>query len=52
MARRTSTKPDPEAGASLEDLAGLVAVEKDGELLHVHPTTLKAHQDLGWTLSD
>lgn len=32
-----------------EDL-GLVAVIKDGEILLVHPTCLKAHMEQGWTL--
>lgn len=26
----------------------LIPVAKDGEYLEVHPTTLKAHQSLGW----
>lgn len=34
-----------EAGASTE---GLVEMTKGGERLHVHPTTVKAHEAAGW----
>ena len=29
---------------------GLVAVQKGGEVLHVHPTCVKAHENAGWTV--
>lgn len=30
---------------------GLVKMHKDGEDLHVHPTTVEAHQDAGWKVA-
>lgn len=30
----------------------LVRVAKDGAVLLVHPTTLEAHQKVGWAVSD
>lgn len=31
-----------------EDTAGLVTMTKDGEMLHVHPSTVHAHKLVGW----
>ena len=31
-----------------DETVELVLVQKDGELLEVHPTTVKAHEAAGW----
>lgn len=28
--------------------AGLIRVQKNGETLDIHPTTLQSHKDAGW----
>lgn len=33
------------------DLEGLIKMHKDGEELHVHPTTVKEHKTVGWKLA-
>lgn len=33
---------------SASQSAGLVAMRKDGEIVYVHPTCVKSHQDAGW----
>lgn len=40
-----SAKPEAEAAAQ----EGLVKMRKGEETLHVHPTTVKAHQAAGWS---
>lgn len=49
-------KADPKAKSenetkSEESTEGLVKVTKAGETLHVHPTTVQAHEAAGWKLA-
>ncbi|QEL18723.1 hypothetical protein [Limnoglobus roseus] len=37
-----------EAAAAEESTEGLVKMHKNGEHLHVHPTTVEAHKAAGW----
>lgn len=49
MAKVTNTKPEvTDMEDEVADTEGLVKVSKDGEVLHVHPTTLAAHEAVGW----
>lgn len=51
MARTRKIQPEPGLEPQPEAIQpepGLVAVGLGGEVMHVHPTCLKAHQDLGW----
>lgn len=34
-----------------ENLTGLIAVELDGETIHVNPATLTEHLNLGWRIA-
>jgi hypothetical protein len=38
-----AAEPAPEP-----DLTGLIKVSKNGEVLHVHPSALQQHKQLGW----
>lgn len=47
-AAEEQTRLDAEAKAAAEATEGLVKMHKDGEHLHVHPTTVDAHKSAGW----
>lgn len=50
MARPKKIKPEPEGDVQEVSLpeAGLIRVQKNGETLDIHPTTLQSHKDAGW----
>jgi hypothetical protein len=41
----------PKAVKEAESTEGLVKMHKDGTHLHVHPTTVKAHESAGWKVA-
>ena len=43
-----STEAPP---AESDETEGLVNMHKDGTTLHVHPTTVKAHEQAGWKVA-
>ncbi|WP_020472372.1 hypothetical protein [Zavarzinella formosa] len=49
-AEEKAKKAEAEAKAAEEEASteGLVKMSKDGEHLHVHPTTVEAHKTAGW----
>ena len=44
----TITPETETSQAVAESTEGLVQMHKDGEQLHVHPTTVEAHKQAGW----
>lgn len=53
MSKKTTKAEDAEVDtiAAAEPTEGLVRMRKGGEHLHVHPTTVAAHQDAGWEVA-
>lgn len=60
MAKKDKTQATDESDINDTDVAtdtndesteGLVKMHKDGTHLHVHPTTVKAHETAGWKLA-
>lgn len=47
----TDTQDTALAAEEAASTEGLVEMTKDGERLHVHPTTVEAHQAAGWKLA-
>ena len=51
QAMRDGTDPElVERLEEIEDTKKLVKVTRDGDVLRVHPSTVKAHVDAGWKL--
>lgn len=44
-------KSKSKAKAEEESTVGLVKMHKHGEYLHVHPTTVEAHKEKGWSVA-
>jgi|ADurb_H2B_01_Slu_FD_contig_21_1624321_length_517_multi_3_in_0_out_0_1 hypothetical protein len=50
MGRPKKITPDAANDAQVVSVpdAGLIRVQKNGETLDIHPTTLQSHKDAGW----
>ncbi len=48
MAGLTREQRAAKAAALEADTAHLVAMTKNGETLHVHPSCVQSHKDAGW----
>jgi hypothetical protein len=42
--------PETAAVEPVASTEGLVKVQKGDEVLHIHPTTVKAHKEAGWKI--
>jgi hypothetical protein len=42
--------PETAAAEPVASIEGLVKVQKGEEVLHVHPTAVKAHKEAGWKI--
>ena len=47
----TQAESETRAESELDPTEGLVNMHKDGIYLHVHPTTVKAHEEAGWSVA-
>jgi membrane protein involved in colicin uptake len=45
---KAKEEADAKAAEVAESTEGLVKMHKDGEILHVHPTTVESHKSAGW----
>lgn len=42
---------EEETAEEVASTEGLIKMKKQGEHLHVHPSTIKAHKDAGWEVA-